>query len=133
MTASPSCLRLLTHWARRAASRAAWTAGNSRAISTAMIAMTTSSSISVNPRRRMGLLLPAGKNRETATSASLHVRVAVQARLVEVEQLPRLFERDLAHAEGALDILAHARCELVGGVLHVMQDLADGVALDHGV
>ena len=39
------------HWARRAASRAAWTAGRSRAISTAMIAMTTRSSMSVNPRR----------------------------------------------------------------------------------
>ena len=38
------------HWARRAASRAAWTAGKSRAISTAMIAITTSSSIRVNPR-----------------------------------------------------------------------------------
>src|SRR5262249_37665623 len=49
--AMPSCLRLLTHWARRAASRAAWTAGRSRAINTAMIANTTSSSISVKPRR----------------------------------------------------------------------------------
>ena len=38
------------HWARRAASRAAWTAGNSRAIRTAMMAMTTSSSIRVKPR-----------------------------------------------------------------------------------
>ena len=36
---------------RRAASRAACTAGNSRAINTAMIAITTSSSISVKPRR----------------------------------------------------------------------------------
>src|SRR5215210_7302776 len=43
---------LLTHWARRAASRAACTAGRSRAINTAMIAMTTSNSISVNPRGR---------------------------------------------------------------------------------
>src|SRR4051794_4997949 len=38
------------HWARRAASRAAWTAGSSRAIRTAMMAMTTSISISVKPR-----------------------------------------------------------------------------------
>src|SRR4029077_15047282 len=38
-------LRLLVHCARRAASRAAWTAGRSGAIRTAMIAMTTSSSI----------------------------------------------------------------------------------------
>jgi hypothetical protein len=35
-----------------AASRAAWTAGSSSAISTAMIAITTSSSISVKPRAR---------------------------------------------------------------------------------
>ena len=39
------------HWMRRAASRAAWTAGSKRAIKTAMMAMTTSSSISVKPRR----------------------------------------------------------------------------------
>src|SRR5262249_58510004 len=50
--ANPNCLRLLTHWARRAASRAAWTAGRSRAMRTAMIAITTSSSISVKPSRR---------------------------------------------------------------------------------
>src|SRR5579883_3160233 len=56
--ASPSCLRLLVHWARRAASRAAWTAGRSRAISTAMIAITTSSSISVKPARRSDMAFP---------------------------------------------------------------------------
>src|SRR5205823_2894957 len=48
--ARPSCFRLLTHWARRAASRAAWTAGSSRAISTAIIAITTNSSIRVKAR-----------------------------------------------------------------------------------
>jgi hypothetical protein len=41
----------LTHWIRRAASRAACTAGSNSAISTAMIAITTSNSISVNARR----------------------------------------------------------------------------------
>src|SRR5258707_10538814 len=46
----PICFMLLMHWARRAASRAAWTAGSRSAIRTAMIAMTTSNSISVNPR-----------------------------------------------------------------------------------
>src|SRR5579871_3634156 len=54
MQARPICLRLLTHCARRAASRAAWTAGRSSAIRTAMIAITTSSSISVKPRRLGG-------------------------------------------------------------------------------
>src|ERR671933_408906 len=48
--ARPICLRLFTHWARRAASRALCTAGSNRAIRTAMIAITTSSSISVKPR-----------------------------------------------------------------------------------
>jgi hypothetical protein len=44
-------LRLLTHCARRAASRAACTAGKSNAIKTAMIAITTKSSIKVNAAR----------------------------------------------------------------------------------
>jgi hypothetical protein len=39
------------HCARRAASRADCTAGKSSAINTAMMAMTTSSSMSVNPPR----------------------------------------------------------------------------------
>src|SRR5262249_12978929 len=42
---------LLVHWMRRAASRADCTAGSSKAISTAMMAMTTRSSIRVNPSR----------------------------------------------------------------------------------
>src|SRR4051794_35841980 len=55
--ARPICFRLLTHCDRRAASRAAWTAGKSRAIRTAMMAMTTRSSMSVKPRLRMRQLL----------------------------------------------------------------------------
>jgi len=50
-TASPICLRLLAHWARAAASRTFCTAGSSRPIRIAMIAMTTRSSISVNADR----------------------------------------------------------------------------------
>src|SRR5262249_55568964 len=46
------CLRLLLHLARLAASRTFWTAGSSRPIRIAMMAMTTSSSISVKPWRR---------------------------------------------------------------------------------
>src|SRR5437868_3542525 len=48
----PICLRLFLHWARAAASRTCWTAGTSRPIRIAMIAITTSSSISVKPGRR---------------------------------------------------------------------------------
>src|SRR4051794_41156488 len=42
---------LFVHCERRAASRADWTAGSSKEMRTAMMAITTSSSISVNPRR----------------------------------------------------------------------------------
>ena len=68
-----------------------------------------------------------------STAALFHVRVAFQPRLVEVQQLPRFLERDLARADGALDVLAHAGGQLVGRVLHVVQHLADRVALDDGV
>src|SRR5437764_15439979 len=50
--ARPSCLRLFWHLARAAASRTFCTAGRSKPMSTAMMAMTTSSSISVNADRR---------------------------------------------------------------------------------
>lgn len=49
--ASPICRRLLPHCVRRAASRAACTAGRSRPTSRPMIAMTTSTSTSVSARR----------------------------------------------------------------------------------
>src|SRR5262249_4094014 len=52
---------------RRAASRAAWTAGSKRAINTAMMAMTTSSSISAKPGRGVMSRAPGRENgyRET--------------------------------------------------------------------
>src|SRR5262249_31388372 len=49
--ARPICLRLLAHWARAAASRTFCTAGTSKPMRMAMMAMTTSNSISVNARR----------------------------------------------------------------------------------
>ena len=50
--ASPICFRLLAHLTQAAASRTFWTAGRSNPIRIAMIAITTSNSMSVNPRRR---------------------------------------------------------------------------------
>src|SRR5262249_3677789 len=50
--ASATCLRLLAHFMREAASRTFWTAGNSRPMRMAMMAITTNSSISVKPERR---------------------------------------------------------------------------------
>src|SRR5262245_1089353 len=49
--ARPSCLRLLPHWMRAAALRTFWMAGKSRPMRTAMMAMTTSNSISVKALR----------------------------------------------------------------------------------
>src|SRR5262245_38222472 len=50
--ASPICLRLLLHLIRAAASRTFWTAGRSRPIRMARMAITTSRSISVKADRR---------------------------------------------------------------------------------
>jgi len=50
-TARPICLRLFLDWAELAAVRTFWTAGTSRPTSTAMMAITTSNSMSVKPRR----------------------------------------------------------------------------------
>src|SRR5688572_23352798 len=71
--ATPSCLRLFRHWERRAASRAACTAGSSSAIRMPMMAMTTSSSTSVKPDdvRRMGMLLGRDEGREAKNCRSV--------------------------------------------------------------
>src|SRR5215831_12952066 len=58
--ASPTCLRLLAHLIRAAASRTFWTAGRSRPIRMAMIAITTSSSMRVNADRRGGDVVTTG-------------------------------------------------------------------------
>src|SRR5215468_7124071 len=50
--ANPICLRLLVHWSLAADSRTFWTAGSSSPIRTAMMAITTSSSMSVKAVRR---------------------------------------------------------------------------------
>ena len=47
--------RLLAQLVLRPASRAAWTAGSSKAIKMPMIAITTKSSTSVKPRATLGL------------------------------------------------------------------------------
>src|SRR5262249_19498985 len=49
--AKPTCRKLLAHLARLPASRTFWTAGTKRPINMAIIAMTTRSSIRVNPDR----------------------------------------------------------------------------------
>src|SRR6185312_5735533 len=83
---SPSCLRLLVQWMRRAASRADWTAGRSRAINTAMIAITTSSSISVKPERVR--LAGAEMIMRSTSSGRLEARVLVSQNQGERESHP---------------------------------------------
>ena len=52
----PNCRRLFTQAARREASRAAWIAGSSNDTKMPMIAITTSNSTSVKPRRMIPFL-----------------------------------------------------------------------------
>src|ERR671937_41447 len=84
--ARPSCLRLLPHLSRLAASRTFCTAGRRRPIRTAMMAITTRSSMSVKAgRRRMAGLLSgtgggragslAGPTRIQRTQGSIHLEV----------------------------------------------------------
>jgi len=71
--ASAICLTLLAQRVRLAASRTFWAAGSSRPMSTAMMAMTTSSSISVNADRRderLDMTPSPGKNDETEQEAT---------------------------------------------------------------
>src|SRR5215813_5261735 len=57
--ARPICFRLFVHVIRFAASRTFCTAGSRRAMSTPMIAITTSNSISVNPLDGLRLFVDA--------------------------------------------------------------------------
>src|SRR5262249_28076788 len=72
MHPSAICLRLLLHDIRAAASRTFWTAGSNRPMRMAMIAITTSNSISVNPVRAFGegrvrYMVPPGRVNEDRT------------------------------------------------------------------
>src|SRR5579884_1381485 len=95
------CLRLLVHCERRAASRADWTAGRSRAIRTAMIAMTTRSSIRVKARRffmgttsfRQGDRKPTHGERRTYDGAALSRRHGEDREEIELDGLEPLNSR----------------------------------------
>src|SRR5438270_3296835 len=72
--AKPSCFRLFWHLARAAASRTFWTAGRSRPMRMAMMAITTNSSIRVNADDRPGSepgRRPEGAWRTEGDTASL--------------------------------------------------------------
>src|SRR4051812_14552077 len=98
-------MRLLTHCDRRAASRAAWIAGRRSAISTAMIAITTKSSISVKPgRRRDGKIMTflilygtEGREAPVAGTSSIflgihHLAVSAVAEAAENERVDRVLD-----------------------------------------
>src|SRR5262245_50695836 len=82
--ASPSCLRLLMHLVRLAASRAASTAGKISPIRMPMIAITTKSSIMVNARR-------AVFSEFASTAALLFLNDSITAEpLLQLGHLPSL-------------------------------------------
>ena len=74
--ARPSCLRLFWHCIRAAASRTFCTAGRSSPIRMAMMAMTTSNSISVNARRARGDAWGVECQDSEASTISFPARVA---------------------------------------------------------
>ena len=71
MQAETDCLRLLLHFARAAASRAFWIAGSSIPIRIAMMAMTTSSSISVNAHAARAVADHGGSSRRQSERAKV--------------------------------------------------------------
>src|SRR5262245_54777354 len=105
---------------RRAASRADWTAGKSRAISTPMIAITTSNSMSVNPRPRnrrrgpgMGEDLQSGRIRDEIDRRKL---------LPSEQRIGQSLVLDAQHSRGFLAELPQLR-----PVLLVERREADGL------
>src|SRR4051812_18999869 len=76
----PTCLRLLTHCARRAASRADWIAGSNNATRIPIMAMTTSSSTSVKPRWflfMVGALLFMHLSTELSSGAAENIELEI--------------------------------------------------------
>src|SRR5262245_41231436 len=84
----PSCLRLLAHRIRLAASRTFWTAGSSRPMSTAMMAITTSSSISVKARRVRGTRDMGDPRAEKAPTLLTRQGRAVNEKAGRLQQRP---------------------------------------------
>src|SRR5690242_17617100 len=80
--ARPIWCRLLAHFIRLAAARTFWTAGSKRLITTAMMAMTTSNSISVKPVRRVCIEGSLAKDRRNR-------RYVVEDITMEGESPPR--------------------------------------------
>src|SRR5687767_8750130 len=107
--ARPTCLRLLAQARRAAASRTFCTAGRSRPIRTAMMAITTKSSISVKAgRRRMGEFLSEAGGQRADSGRGVGARArghpgAVASVDLEVERVrPAL--GDLG-GQGGLDVV----------------------------
>src|SRR5262249_39903609 len=99
---------LLRHCARRAASRAACTAGSSRAIKTAMMAMTTSNSIRVKPPR----------NRTNRLRRSMVVLLI--ARSARKDLAGERVDREGEVRFDGLDLAEEGLCLLVAGLLRLL-------------
>src|SRR5262245_18039323 len=88
--AMPSCLMLLLQFMRAAASRTFWTAGSSRPMRMAMIAITTNSSISVKAERQRnrGMERPLQQMKEGRGARYRHSCTAGERQAREFPQAP---------------------------------------------
>src|SRR6185437_3586093 len=89
--AMPNCLRLLLHCMRAAASRTFCTAGNSRPMRMAMMAITTNSSISVKAVRATGLRIRQSPSLENKDEPESTPGQSDQLLQVEIEVVRALF------------------------------------------
>src|SRR6516164_7928636 len=98
--ASPICLRLLLHCVCAAASRTFWTAGRSRPIRMAMMAITTKSSIRVKPDRSRDFVGTGSSLRKDHAAGEAGHGASRRAR--------RHFDVDFVHAGLDLMLLGRA-------------------------
>src|SRR5262245_10016237 len=108
--ARPSCLRLFWHFDRAAASRTFCTAGRSRPINTAMMAITTNSSISVKAERT--------RRRDEGMAALPGIGTRTGMRLLlEIDRLEHVFLSTHLDGRGLGTGLEIALAHLVPGII----------------
>src|SRR5438128_11732669 len=94
----PTCLRLFWHCVRAAASRTFCTAGTSKAMRMAIIAMTTRSSIKVKPDRRLMTLLPNEKGMRVFGTLTAPGKLCLRFALARAGWSARAHQEDLPPA-----------------------------------
>jgi hypothetical protein len=137
-TASPIWRMLLRHCVCRAFSRACANTGNRIAAKIAIIAITTSSSISVKPSRRIGITsevrIPPSVRSDKGTPATLIRRARGWAFAGRIPPLPALFPLDKGgegKGEGGFHIASREKFPRAPAFLYLiaipLPDLREGV------